>query len=412
MFQLKRIGPLVGLLALLLVASVGFGAGFGVAQQATPAGATIGLSDRGQDIMGTIGQALGFVERDWVDRRGLDYTKLKDGAIKGLIAALNDPHSAYFPPQQHQDFDQSLQGKLEGIGVSSRRVDAALLVSAVIKDGPAQKAGVRPQDRIVAVDGAAIKDLSDEEAYRRIRGPKGTTVKLTIERPGMSDRLEISITRDVIEQQTVSYEMQPGGYAVLHITEFSRVTTRQFTDTLKDALDQKPRGLVLDLRDNPGGFLDVAVDITSQFLKDGVIVYEVNADGDRDTYKVKPGGIATDLPLVVLVNKNSASASEIVSGALQDNGRAPIVGENTFGKGTVNHVHPLRDGSAVYLSFARWLTPKEKQIEGKGVTPDIEVKADSPLPPDHPPLNAGQNDPVLARGLEYLQGQTTLATAA
>ncbi len=395
---------LAGLL-IFIIASLSFGAGFGFSRWVEESGAIPALAaprppaDLGQDF-NIFWEAWRVIERDYINRDKLDRQKMIQGAIKGLVESLGDPHSSYVPADQYRRERLEMASRYEGIGAFVEKdQNNFIVIVAPIEGSPAEKAGLRPGDRILRVNGEDIRQLSLDEAVNKIKGPRGTKVTLTILRDGQSQPFDVEITRSEVRLQTVSTTLV-GDYAYVRISLFSEVTNEELVGKLRDLLGKNPRGLILDLRNNPGGLLSATVDVTSQFLKDGVVLYEVDGHGNRRTWQVRPGGIATDIPMVVLVNRGSASGSEVLAGALQDRGRAVLIGEETFGKGSVNTLRELSDGSAVYITIAYWLTPKGNQIEGKGLAPDIlfRAPADAPTPGANP-----QADPAVQRAIAYFE---------
>ena len=296
------------------------------------------------------------------------------GAVEGMVGGLNDPYSVYFPPTQAQDFVKDLAGAFEGIGAAIGMEDNQLVVIAPIQGSPAEKAGLKPGDQIYKINGEEAFGLKVDEAVQKIRGPKGTEVKLTIGRKGEDKVLEITIVRDVITVPTVTWEKKENQIVYLRVSYFNGETWDQFDKAVKEIQIYKPKGIVLDLRSDPGGYLDTAVAIASEWIKQGDIVKERFNDGEENKYptigKHRLAGIKT----IVLVDENSASASEIVAGALQDYGLATLLGNKTYGKGSVQDFEILPDGSALKLTVARWFTPKDRQIEKLGIVPDVEMK--------------------------------------
>lgn len=314
------------------------------------------------------------------------------GAISGMIAGLGDPFSMFMKPQDAERFNEEISGNFEGIGAELIQKDGLITVVAPLDDSPAQKAGIKAGDVIIKIDD---KDApaTIEEAVKTIRGPKGTKVKLTIIRDGK--QTDITITRDNVDIKSASYS-QKGDIGVIKINQFNANTLAFLDDALAKAKKDNPKGLVIDLRNNPGGLLNVAVDITSRFIEPGVVVIERDKAKNETELKTTQVTDRVTLPIVVLVNKGSASASEIFTGALQDAGRAKIVGETTFGKGSVQTIEPLKDGSSVRITIAEWLTPKKREINKVGIKPDIEVG----LSDDD--AKAGR-DPQLDKALELLK---------
>jgi carboxyl-terminal processing protease len=293
------------------------------------------------------------------------------------MEALGDEHSSYMSPEDYEQANASLEGEYEGIGAFVDTNSEYLTITNPMPGSPAERAGLLPGDQIVGIDGEDMTGIDAELARLKVIGPAGTTVRLTILREGVNELLEIDVVREKILLTSASGEMLENDIAYVQITNFGSKTTPELLDTLNDLMAQNPKGIILDLRNNGGGYLQTSVEVTSQFLGEGVVLYEQYGDGSRTTYEAIPGGLATDvnLPMVVLVNEWSASASEIVAGALQDTGRAKLVGVVTYGKGSVQNWIPLSgENGAVRVTIAKWLTPKENTIHQIGLTPDYEVE--------------------------------------
>jgi len=247
------------------------------------------------------------------------------------------------------------------------------MIIAPIPDSPAAKAGIKAGDIVLAIDGTSTSEMSLEEAVIHIRGPEGTSVKLLILHQGETEPEEIEIVRAEIKVASVYLEMRED-IAYIYITNFSERTNEELTTALESLSQQAANGIILDLRSNPGGLLEAVIDVASRFLKEGVVLYVVDNQGNKSSFSVKPGGVTTELPMVVLTDNYTASASEVLAGALQDHARAIIAGARTYGKGSVNTLYKLQDGSGLYLTTARWLTPDGRLIEGKGIEPDYPLE--------------------------------------
>jgi carboxyl-terminal processing protease len=336
-----------------------------------------------------IKQAWGIIFNDYVDQSKLDATKLSQAAIKGMVEALNDPYTAYLDPQSYQLSTSSLQGKFEGIGATVGVRDNQIIIIAPIPDSPAAKAGIQAGDIILAVNGESTEGLSLEEVVLHIRGPKGTSVRLTIQHQGETTPVELEIVRAEIDLPSVSFEMR-GDIAYIRLYQFNDRTDTELATVLERLEPEGATGIVLDLRTNPGGLLEAVVGVASHFLKEGVVVYVVDNKGEETSYPVKRTSITTDLPLVVLTDNFSASGSEVLAGAIQDDERGIIAGTRTYGKGSVNTLHKLQDGSGIYITMARWLTPNRRLIEGKGIEPDYEL--------------ALEGDDAIQWAINYLKG--------
>ena len=342
-----------------------------------------------------LGEAWELLQREHIDRETLDASELSGGAIRGMLDALDDPYASYLDPQRFGQEESRIQGVFEGIGAQVGIREEMLTVIAPLPDTPAERAGIRAGDVILEVDGEPTENLSLQEAVSRIRGQKGTTVELLVLHANENGPVLIPIIRGEIPLETVRFTMVEDGIGHLQISSFSSTTNDQVTEALQEFTDNNGRGLIVDLRYNPGGLLGVVVDVTSQFLEDGLVTYELDGLGNRREWKVSSGGNGRDIPMVVLVNQYSASASEVFAGAMIDHDRAPVVGEVTFGKGSVNTRHRLSDGAGIYYTIARWYTPNGSLIEGSGITPTVLVEADP----------EADSDLQLQRAVELLGGQ-------
>ncbi len=320
-------------------------------------------------------QTWDLVHEQYVDQP-VDDDLMMRGAIRGMLDALGDPHTSYLEPDQYNDLTAQLQGddSYEGIGAWVDPTADFLTVIGPIPGSPAEKAGLRTGDKIIAIDGEDMTGIDGELVRQRVLGPAGSIVTLTILRTG-DEPFDVRITRASITVPSVDYRMLDGDIGYVRVLIFADNTQEQLRSALEDLLAQNPNGLVLDLRNNGGGYLQSAIDVGSEFISDGIIVYEEYGDGRRKTYEPRRGGLATDIPMVVLINEGSASASEIVAGAIQDNGRGLLVGMTSFGKGSVQIPTVLKnDEGAVRITIARWLTPNERTIHGVGLTPDVVIE--------------------------------------
>jgi len=298
------------------------------------------------------------------------------GAVAGMVASLEDPYSVFLDPHFAEMFESELSGMFEGIGAEIGIKQNQLKIIAPLPDTPAERAGLMAGDAILAIDEVDTYGMSTDEAVRRIRGPKGEEVVLLIGREG-EDALDVSIIRDTITVESVRWRMEERDgvrIALIEIFHFNESTMPIFEEAIQSLLIENPDGLVLDLRNNPGGFLDTAVEVAGEWVQQDVVVQEKFSDGSLRNYNSNGNSRLADLPTVVLVNGGSASASEIVAGALQHYGKATIVGEPTFGKGSVQDYVEFDDGSALKLTIALWLTPSGLSIEKEGITPDEEVE--------------------------------------
>jgi len=319
-------------------------------------------------------EAWNIVHEDYVDQP-VDNTLLMQGAIRGMMESLGDEHSSYMDPQAFEDANSGLAGEYEGIGAWVDTRSDYLTIVSPIPGSPAEDAGLKPGDKIIAIDGEDMTGIDAELARQRVLGPAGTTVVLTIAREDETEPFDVTITRSKIVIKSATGEMLDNGIGYVQITTFGDKTTPELRAALKDLMSQNPRGLVIDLRNNGGGYLHTSIEVASEFIGEGVILYEQYGDGRRTTYDALGNGLATEIPLVVLVNQGTASASEIVAGSIQDYGRGKLVGVTTYGKGSVQNWVPLTDKQgAVRVTIAKWLTPNERHIHGNGLTPDFEVE--------------------------------------
>jgi len=319
------------------------------------------------------------------------------GAVRGMVNTYGDENTAFIEPDRAAVFREDVTGSFEGIGAAVRMDDMGRLVIAEPFAGrPAAEAGILRGDVVLAVDGTTLQGLSLYEAIGLIRGPAGSTVVLTIFRDGVDEPFDVPIERARIEIEVVESERLESDIGYVRLSEFSRGASGKVAEAVKALEADGPlKGLIFDLRDNPGGLLDESIFVSSQFVSKGVITIE-RLKGDEDqSYEAQPGGVAPDLPLVVLVNRGSASASEIVAGAIQDNDRGTLLGEQTFGKGTVQIPHTLSDGSELRVTIAEWLTPNGDQINSEGIVPDVYVER------TQEDFVEGR-DPQLERAIEYL----------
>ena len=322
--------------------------------------------------------------------------ELTHAAIEGLLETLEDDYTRFSPPDIAARMREDLQGSFEGIGAFVRENEEGLTEIVRPMDGqPADLAGLKAGDVVIAVNGESVVGQSLDEVIAQIRGPEGSEVTITIRRQGLDEPFDVHIRRELIEIPIIESEMLEDNVAYVRLTGFNRNADSQLRETLAQLLEQNPTGLILDLRDNPGGFLDQSVAVADVFLSSGVVLYERSSTFDlNQEHRSDSGDLGEDIPLVVLVNAGSASASEIVAGAIQDRERGILIGETTFGKGSVQQTHTLSDGSELRVTIARWYTPDEQSIDGNGIEPDITVVTPEDL--------GGEDDPQLQRALEYL----------
>ncbi|MFC2041695.1 S41 family peptidase [Chloroflexota bacterium] len=360
----RKIKVVVTVLFLVVVLALSFGAGCTIGTVSLP---------KTEPGLGVVEEVWGIIFRDYVDREKLDTGALTEAAIKGILEELDDPYTSYLDEQAYQLSLSGLEGKFEGIGAHVGIREGKLMIIAPIAASPAAKAGVRAGDIVLEVDGKSTSEMSLEESVLHIRGPEGTSVRLLILHQGETEAEEIEIVRAEIKIPDVYFEMKED-VAYIRISHFSERTNEALFPILESIAQEKAVGIILDLRSNPGGLLEEVVDVTGRFLQEGVVVYVVDNQGQRTSLSIEPGGLTTELPLVVLVNKYSASGSEVLAGALQDYSRAAIAGATTYGKGSVNTLHRLKNGAGLYVTTGRWLTPDGRLIEGEGITPDHELE--------------------------------------
>lgn len=315
-----------------------------------------------------------LVRQKHVAKNSLDAQKMVYGAINGMLKATGDPYSYFFSPEESKSFTQDIQGSFEGIGAELGIKDNILTVIAPLEDSPAQKAGLMAGDKILKIDGKVSTDLGIDEAVDMVRGKKGTFVKLTIMRAGEQETREITIARDVIEIKSVKIDFKENNIAYVKITKFGENTDKEFSDATNQIIAKNSKGIILDLRNDPGGLLDKAVDVASKIIpKDRVVVTEEDSQGNKENLKTTGGDKLSSIPMVVLINEGSASASEILAGALRDDLNITLIGKRSFGKGSVQELINLPGNASVKITVAKWLTPNGDYIMEKGINPDIEV---------------------------------------
>jgi carboxyl-terminal processing protease len=328
-----------------------------------------------------------------------DGDELAYGAVRGMLATLGDPYTSFIEPKITAILNEDASGEFEGIGAMVQmREDGYLEIASVMPNQPAEAAGVLAGDIIVAVGDQSIVGLGLYEAISYIRGPAGTDAELEIIRPGVPDPIFITVTRARIDIQIVEARMLEDGIAYIRLTEFDATAQQRMEEALDELLAQNPRGLIFDLRNNPGGWLNQAIGVADLFLDRGLVAIQRDSSGREQRFSSSGGDLAESIPLVVLVNRGSASASEIVAGAIQDRERAPLIGTPTLGKGSVQLPNNLDDGSQVRITIARWYTPNEQPLHDNGLTPDIEVEFTAETP-------VGE-DPQLEAATQYLLENT------
>jgi len=412
---------------LLALVTLAFALGFGIkdltsdssTSASPPADSTSGNGSSG-DTGALVEEVCSLLQAQYVERATFSADDCREAAIGGIINALNDPYTAYLTPEELQRGALDLNATYQGIGASVTDQNGVIEIITPFRDSPAELAGIRPGDIVLEVDGERTDGWTDQQAVQRIRGPKGTTVTLTVQHTdGTSET--IAVTRGDIQIESVftvpNLEVIPGesgeklvdregnevtdiGY--VNISQFHERTLEELREKLRDA-EKTFSGLIVDVRSNPGGLLSATVSVVDEFLESGVILSEVDADGNRQSWSAQSGGILTNIPIVILQDQASASGAEVLSAALRDNGRGVIVGTSSFGKGTVNQLQPLKNCAdptqcgAIYISVGRWRTPNDEEIAGVGVKPDVEVEmtADDYIE---------QGDIQLFKAIEILRG--------
>ncbi|HLF79921.1 MAG TPA: S41 family peptidase [Dehalococcoidia bacterium] len=399
----KLLVILAGGLVLAIIALGAFFVGRESKSEARPI-SSAASGDFDYSLLNQIRQVLG---KDYVKQENLDDQALFEAAINGMLGLLNDKGTYYMTPEDFQT-DTTLTGSFEGIGATVSAQNNEIVIVSPIKDTAAEKAGLKSGDVILAVDGESTKGWTVEKTVLRIRGPRGTQVTISI-RHADGKTEDYKLTRQTVQVESVS-TLPPGGslkdasgnavsgIAYVHIREFSRRTPQELEQAVKEQISQGAKSLIIDVRSNPGGLLNTTIQSADEFLDNGNIVIQRDGSGRETAYTARNGQIIpANMPIVLLQNRYSASASEVLAAALQDNGRATIIGEKSFGKGTVNTARELDNGGAVYVSIANWLTPKGALIDNVGVVPDIEVKRtdeDIDL----------RRDPEVAKAIEVLRG--------
>ncbi len=331
----------------------------------------------------------------------LDYQEMVYGAVSGMVNSLDDPYTIFLDPEASQQFTEDTEGSFEGIGAEIGVRDSFLTIIAPLKDSPAEKSGLLAGDKVIKIDEQEVVPgrfgiIDIDEAVRMIRGEKGTVVKLTVIRDGLGDFKEIEIVRDTIDVKSVEWEMKDNGIVYLKISQFARDTGDELNKEINEILVSNPKGIILDLRNNPGGYLDIAVEVASRFIpKDKVVVIE-ESKNKKEEFKSWGRDRLGNLPVVILVNEGSASASEILAGALRDNKNSKLVGTKTYGKGLVQEVRELKGGSSLKVTVAKWLTPNGTDINKNGLEPDVEVEM---IAEDY----EENRDPQLEKAMELLR---------
>ena len=360
------------------------------------------------DGLEIIWEAYNFIVNDYVDQSMIDPEVLAEAAVDAMVEALEDKHSSYIGPETFRLETQNFQGKFSGIGaqVAQSPDGKRIIIVAPLPNTPAERAGIRAGDLIMAVNGEDTEGWSVLDGVNKIRGPEGEPVILTVRHVGELYGVDITIIRGTIDQPSVTSRLlDETDFGVVKISTFTAETHPELRVEIDDLIDQGVEGVVMDLRQNPGGLLSSTVDIASDFLTDGLVTYELNGRNERRDWQVKPNGKFPDIPLVLLVDEFSASGSEVLAGALQDHGRAVIIGTNSFGKGSVNLLRELSNGGGVYLVTGRWYTPFGRQLEEQGITPDVIVE----FPESASARDTDFEDVQMSAAIEQLEYQIGLS---
>lgn len=335
------------------------------------------------------------LKKEYVDQNKLNEKEMFYGAIKGMVASVGDPYTVFMDPKLADRFANDLAGTFDGIGAEIAVKNDILIIVAPLAGSPAEKSGLKAGDKIYAIYGTSTAGISVEEAVDKIRGPKGTSVTLTIFREGWEKPKDIIVIRDKIVVKSIKTEMRQDGIFVINIANFNDDTSYLFNKAVNEAIKNNPKGIILDLRNNPGGYLETAIDVASAWVEEGLVVTEKFSDDNKNEFLARGRARLKDFKTVVLVNQGSASASEIVAGALKDTGRATLVGMKTYGKGSVQTLDEFSDGSTIKITVAKWFTPNGYNINEQGINPDVEV--------DLKQEDYDQNkDPQLEKAVEIL----------
>jgi len=376
--QSKILASLVVGLAIIALLGSGFAVGYGVGikypQEITIKGVTNPTDPSNNIDFSTFWESWQLIQDNYLKDGKISAQDKMYGAISGLVHSLGDPYSEFFSPQESKKFQQDIEGNFSGIGAEIGVRKQVLTVVSPLKDSPAMKAGLKTGDQILKIDSTSTQDLSLDQSVQMIRGPEGTKVTLSVLRTGWDKPRDFTITRGRIVAPTLDFEMK-GSVAYVQLYSFNANASRLFYDAMIKAQNAKAERILLDLRNNPGGYLEVAVDLAGWFLPKGtVVVKEESRQGITDEFRAQGNGALVNIPVVVLINGGSASASEILAGALRDDRGVKLVGETSFGKGTVQQLKDLKDGSSIKLTIAHWVLPKGQILEGTGLKPDAEVK--------------------------------------
>lgn len=393
---LKRIG--VGVLIVVILGGIFF-AGVSFGSKQPPKIIITNPKDIVNLDFSLFWEAVRTLKDNYVDVSGVTDKKILDGAIKGALGATNDPYTTYFPPVEAEKFQQDLSGSFGGIGAELGFRNGQVIVIAPLKGSPAERAGIKAADAIFKIDATSTEGMSVDDAVKIIRGVPGTKLKLEIFRDGWKKEKTFEITREVIQVPTADFEIKDGNVGYIHLYNFNANSPQLFYNAAFSTLTRGAHGIILDLRNNPGGFLDAAVDISGWFVKRGeAVVKERLRNGEVTERRANGNEAFLQMPVVVLVNEGSASAAEILAGALRDLRGAKLVGQKTFGKGSVQEIQSLSDGSQLKITVAKWLTPADIEIDKKGLEPDaaVEIKDED---------TAKGRDPQLEKAVELLKSQ-------
>lgn len=385
------ISSVLNFVFILLIASViyllisGYGYGFNIQKfisgQITKAQSSSQIQDKTltglPEDFNVLPEVWNIIKNTYVDKKELDAKKVSQGAAKGLVEGLGDPYSSYSNPEMYKRELESLKGRFEGIGATVGMKDKVPTIIAPITGSPAEAANLKSGDKILEVDGKSTNGMSLDDVVLRIKGPAGTTVKLLILHEKAEQPVLVEIVRKEINLTTVSWKIQDN-IAYIKLSQFIETTANDLYPALKEIMNKNVAGMVLDLRNNGGGLLNVVIDVAGQFMDGGVVINVIDSDGQKTSLPAKKGGLATKVPLIVLVNEGSASGAEVLAGALQDHNRAKLAGNTTFGKGSVQTIRTLKDGSALRVTVARYYTPLDRPVDGKGLKPDfpLDLKGD------------------------------------
>ena len=375
---------LLSLTFIFAILAIGMGAGFIVGKSSIAGQATLGIREftdiskifSKKPSLSLLEEGINIIDAKYADRDDINKDDLFYGAMSGMLKALNDPYSVFLEPQDTKIFQEDVGGIFEGIGAEIGIRDETLTVISPLKDNPAEKAGVKAGDKILYVDGEDTAGISLDKAVQIIRGKKGSTVVLTISREDLEDNLEISVVRDTIKIPNIEWNKEGDDIAYIAFSHFTETAAADFENVAHEILQSDSKRIILDLRNNPGGFLEIAVDIAGWFMEpeEIVLIEERRRESNTKSYKTSGSAALSDFPLVVLINEGSASAAEILAGALRDNRGISLIGGTTFGKGSVQELVNLSDGSSIKITIAKWLTPNGTSIEDNGLAPDIVVE--------------------------------------